>query len=153
MFQDKHGRPVANEAELRNWIAHEKGKVRHPVAGHDLVFTPPKSVSSLWALAPNETRIEIERIVDATVKDTLRWLEENACFTRVGRNGEEQIDTNGFVATLYKHFDSRCGDPICTPMPSCRSRPRPPKTASGEPSTDRPCSASPSPPRSDSTPK
>ncbi|MGW0021629.1 MobF family relaxase [Rhodococcus sp. NPDC003382] len=111
MFQDKHGRPVANEAELRNWIAHEKGKVRHPVAGHDLVFTPPKSVSSLWALAPNETRIEIERIVDATVKDTLRWLEENACFTRVGRNGEEQIDTNGFVATLYKHFDSRCGDP------------------------------------------
>lgn len=111
MFQDKHGRPVANEAELRNWIAHEKGKVRHPVAGHDLVFTPPKSVSSLWALAPNETRIEIERIVDATVKDTLRWLEENACFTRIGRNGEEQIDTNGFVATLYKHFDSRCGDP------------------------------------------
>ncbi|MFI2562215.1 MobF family relaxase [Nocardia farcinica] len=111
MFQDKHGRPVANEAELRNWIAHEKGKVRHPVSGHDLVFTPPKSVSSLWALAPNDMRVEIERIVDATVKDTLRWLEENACFTRVGSRSEEQIDTNGFVATLYKHFDSRCGDP------------------------------------------
>lgn len=111
MFQDKHGRPVANEAELRNWIAHEKGKVRHPVAGQDLVFTPPKSVSSLWAIAPNDLRIEIERIVDQTVKDTLLWLEQNACFTRVGLRSEEQIDTNGFVATLYKHFDSRAGDP------------------------------------------
>ncbi|MBC2586919.1 MobF family relaxase [Rhodococcus aetherivorans] len=111
MFQDRHGRPVANQAELRNWIAHEKGKVRHPVAGHDLVFTPPKSVSSLWALAPNALRVEIERLVDATVKDTLRWLERNACFTRVGARSEEQIDTNGFVATLYTHFDSRCGDP------------------------------------------
>lgn len=112
MFQETHGRPVANEAELRNWIAHEKGKVRHPVAGQDLVFTPPpKSVSSLWAVAPNELRLEIERIVDQTVKDTLTWLERNACFTRVGLRSEEQIDTNGFVATLYKHFDSRAGDP------------------------------------------
>ncbi|MFF0818377.1 MobF family relaxase [Rhodococcus sp. NPDC003318] len=110
-FRERHGRAAATDNELRNWIAAEKGRIRHPAAGFDLVFTPPKSVSSLWALAGNETRSDVERIHHEAVRDALRWIEKEACFTRTGAKSEEQRDTTGIVAALYDHYDSRAGDP------------------------------------------
>ncbi|MFZ2172805.1 MAG: MobF family relaxase, partial [Rhodococcus sp. (in: high G+C Gram-positive bacteria)] len=111
LFTAKHVRPPQDQRELRSWISAQKSLVRQPVAGYDLVFTPPKSVSVVWALADDETRREIERIHHETVTDTLRWIEQNACFTRTGAKSQETQDSTGLVAALYDHYDSRAGDP------------------------------------------
>ncbi|MEU2004505.1 MobF family relaxase [Rhodococcus sp. NPDC019627] len=111
LFTGQHARPPQDRRELRSWISAEKSKVRQPVAGYDLVFTPPKSVSVVWALADDDTRREIERIHHDTITETLGWYEQHACFTRTGSTSQETQDTTGFVATLYDHYDSRAGDP------------------------------------------
>jgi len=111
LFTDGHGRPPEDQRELRSWISAQKSRVRQPVAGYDLVFTPPKSVSVMWALADDGTRREIERIHKETVTDALGWIEKEACFTRTGNTSQEVQDTTGLVATLYDHYDSRAGDP------------------------------------------
>ena len=109
-IQDK-GREPADDRELQSWIASEKKRVRHAAAGYDMVFTPPKSVSTLWALCDNDTRQAIEEIHKRTVHETLSWIEKEACFTRTGARSEEVQDTTGLVAALYDHYDSRAGDP------------------------------------------
>ncbi|WP_165615323.1 MobF family relaxase, partial [Mycobacteroides chelonae] len=39
------------------------------------------------------------------------YLQDNAAFTRTGSQGVAQIDTDGFIAALFTHRDSRAGDP------------------------------------------
>ncbi len=111
LFEQTHGRSAEDNRELWSWISAQKSRVRQPVAGQDLVFTPPKSVSTMWALADDATRHEIERIQHETVTSTLSWIEKEACFTRTGATSQEVHDTTGMVATLYNHYDSRAGDP------------------------------------------
>ena len=111
LFEQTHGRAAEDNRELWSWISAQKSRVRQPVAGYDLVFTPPKSVSTMWALADDDTRRAIERIHHETVTDTLGWIEQEACFTRTGATSQEVHDTTGLVATLYNHYDSRAGDP------------------------------------------
>lgn len=84
---------------------------RKPVAGYDLVFTPVKSVSLLWALGDNTIRSAVEAAHHAAVSDVLSWIEQHAAFTRVGRGGRFQIDTYGLIAAAFDHFESRAGDP------------------------------------------
>lgn len=111
LFEAGHQRPPEDKRELRSWISAQKSKVRQPVAGYDLVYTPPKSVSVMWALADDDTRRAIERIHKESVTDALGWIEQEACFTRTGSTSQEVQDTTGIVATLYDHYDSRAGDP------------------------------------------
>lgn len=111
MFTEQKGRAPVDSGELGRWAKSAKGEVRQPVAGYDMVFTPPKSVSTVWALADDETRRAIERIHKRNVHDVLGWLEREAVFTRRGTNGVEQVETTGLSATLYDHYDSRAGDP------------------------------------------
>ena len=111
LFEETHKRSAQNPQELWSWISAQKNRVRQPVAGQDLVFTPPKSVSTMWALADDDLRRQIERIHHETVKGTLGWIEKEACFTRTGATSQEHQDTTGMVATLYDHYDSRAGDP------------------------------------------
>lgn len=89
----------------------ERRKERKPVAGYDLVFTPVKSVSILWGLGPAWMREQVEEAHHAAVADTLAWLERETAFGRVGTRGEQQIETRGFIAAAFDHFDSRAGDP------------------------------------------
>jgi conjugative relaxase-like TrwC/TraI family protein len=81
------------------------------VAGYDLTFSPVKSVSALWALAPREVAERIEAAHAAAVADTLAWLEKHACFTRLGAGGARQVETHGLIAAVFTHRDSRAGDP------------------------------------------
>ncbi|WP_242474753.1 MobF family relaxase [Tomitella cavernea] len=110
-FTGMKGRPPSNEGELARWVTSRANSAHQPVAGFDLVFTPPKSVSTAWALGDERTRRSIERIHTENVHDALSWLEANAVFTRRGAGGTEQVDTTGLIATLYEHYDSRNGDP------------------------------------------
>ena len=91
--------------------AQEARKERRAVAGYDLVFTPVKSASLLWALGSARTRQAVEDAHHEAVADTLAWLEQETAFARVGDAGEQQIETRGFLAAAFDHRDSRAGDP------------------------------------------
>jgi conjugative relaxase-like TrwC/TraI family protein len=82
-----------------------------PVAGYDLVFSPPKSASLLHALGDEKTRHAVNQAHLAAWQMALRYLEERACVTRKGRNGRVRERGSGFVAAAYQHRTSRAQDP------------------------------------------
>ena len=53
-FERRHGRAPVDESELTKFVASASRPAQVPVAGFDLTFSPVKSVSALWALAPAE---------------------------------------------------------------------------------------------------
>ena len=109
-FEAEHGHPPS--AMVRSKIeAQEARRERRPVAGYDLVFTPVKSASLLWALGSAATRQAVEDAHHEAVANTLAWLEAETALARVGDRGERQIETRGFLATGFDHRDSRAGDP------------------------------------------
>ncbi|MGN6782978.1 MAG: MobF family relaxase [Marmoricola sp.] len=88
---------------------------RQPVAGFDLTFSVPKSVSVLWGVAEAATQ---ERIVDAhhaAVADVIAYFEREVAATRAGIADKDgavaQVEVLGVAAVAYDHFDSRAGDP------------------------------------------
>src|SRR4051794_14458199 len=111
MFVDEHGREPQDARELSGFIAKESRQATSAVAGFDLSFSPVKSTSALWALAPEEVAAEIRSAHEAAVADTLSWLEHEVAYTRVGRGGARQVKTRGLVAAAFTHRDSRAGDP------------------------------------------
>ncbi|OZC83464.1 hypothetical protein CH282_16060 [Rhodococcus sp. 06-418-1B] len=111
MFEREYGRAPADERELSGWVAKSGRQNTKAVAGFDLTFTPVKSVSALWAVAPREISQEIEAAHDAAIAAALEYLEEHACFTRLGNGGVAQVDANGLIAAAFTHRDSRAGDP------------------------------------------
>lgn len=84
---------------------------RHPVAGFDLTFSVPKSVSVLWALSPQGVRDQVFAAHHRAVQDTLAWLECRAIATRTGRNGVAHVPVRGAIAAAFDHWESRAGDP------------------------------------------
>ncbi|WP_234391045.1 MobF family relaxase [Nocardia suismassiliense] len=111
MFTDEYDRPPIDARELSGWVAKNSRPNTTAVAGFDITFSPVKSVSVLWAVAPRSVSEKIEAAHHAAVKDALRWLEKHAIFTRLGRNGVRQVDVEGLVAAVFTHRDSRAGDP------------------------------------------
>ncbi len=111
MFTEQHGRPPANPRELSSFIARNSRQSTSAVAGYDLTFSPVKSVSALWAIAPAPVAEQILAAHHAAVKDTIGWLEREAIYTRAGHGGVQQLDTTGVVAAAFDHRDSRAGDP------------------------------------------
>jgi conjugative relaxase-like TrwC/TraI family protein len=110
-FAAQYGRAPADDRELSGFIARATRALTTAVAGYDLTFSPVKSVSALWALAPLAVATVIEECQDAAVADTLAFVESSGAFTRTGTNGVAQVDTTGLIATMFTHRDSRAGDP------------------------------------------
>lgn len=111
-FREAKGRDARDSEELGKYITAATKAPQQAVAGYDLVFAPPKSVSTLWALADDETRQAIEKAHEGAIRDTLSYLEREAVATRSGVNGVAQIDVeSGLIATKFRHYDSRNGDP------------------------------------------
>ncbi|MGN6036664.1 MobF family relaxase [Brevibacterium casei] len=86
-------------------------KPRTAVAGFDLTFSPPKSVSALWGVADAGTQTLIMQAHHAAMRDTIAMLEERVAATRVGQGGVAQMPITGVIATAYDHYDSRAADP------------------------------------------
>jgi conjugative relaxase-like TrwC/TraI family protein len=88
---------------------------RQAVAGFDLTFSVPKSVSVLWGVADADTQARIVEAHHAAVADVLDLFEREVAATRTGvsdGNGAvAQVDVAGVAAVAYDHYDSRTGDP------------------------------------------
>jgi len=111
MFTAQYGRAPTGARELSGLLARASRQQSTAVAGYDLTFTPVKSVSALWALAPREVAQSIERAHAEAVELSLTWLEDNAAYTRLGRGAVRQVETRGLIAAAFTHRDSRAGDP------------------------------------------
>ena len=111
MFTEQHGRGPLGPRELDGFIRQVSRPASTAVAGYDLTFTPVKSVSTLWAIAPRPMAAAIEQTHHAAVTATLTWLEQRVAYTRIGARGVAQVDTDGLTAAAFTHRDSRAGDP------------------------------------------
>jgi len=111
MFTESYARPPADDRELSGFIARNSRAATTAVAGYDLTFTPVKSVSALWAIAPAPITRAIEGCHHHAVAETLEFLEEHAAFSRMGAHGVAQVNTTGLIAAAFDHRDSRAGDP------------------------------------------
>jgi conjugative relaxase-like TrwC/TraI family protein len=81
------------------------------VAGFDVTFCAPKSVSLLYALGAPEVSNEVRNAADAAMAGSLGVLERVACRVRRGQGGHTVVDGDGFVAAAFRHRTSRAGDP------------------------------------------
>ena len=81
------------------------------VPGFDLTFCAPKSVSVLWGLGEREVSAVVRAAHDTSVDAALRYLEEQACWSRRGTNGFVAVRGDGFVGAAFRHRTSRAGDP------------------------------------------
>ncbi|WP_370325523.1 MobF family relaxase [Euzebya sp.] len=88
---------------------------RRAVAGFDLTFSVPKSVSVLWALADEDVRAQVVAAHHAAIADVIGVLEREVAATRVGARGPDgavaQVPVAGVIAAAFDHYDSRAGDP------------------------------------------
>lgn len=111
LFVQTHGRAPTSDRELQRFANRAAAKPPQPVAGYDLVFTPTKSVSILWALGDHDVRRSVEAAHEAAWRDAFSYLEQQAARTRTGAGGIAQIDTRGLLAAAFDHGNSRLGDP------------------------------------------
>ncbi|WP_067470315.1 MobF family relaxase [Nocardia amamiensis] len=109
MFGAEHDRPPKTDTELSGWISRNLRPPKVALAAVDLTFSPCKSVSALWAVAPREVAEKIEVAHLAAIRDALAYLEKHALFTRLGNGGVRQVETEGIIAAAYTHRDSRAG--------------------------------------------
>lgn len=111
MFTAEYRRAPLDARELSGWVVKNSRPDRTAVAGYDFTFSPVKSVSALWAIASPPLADMIATAHRHAVTDALTWLESEALFTRLGRNGIRQVQVQGAVAATFTHRDSRASDP------------------------------------------
>lgn len=110
-YRKQHG-VEPSDKQLVAFIARESKPKSNSVAGFDMVFTPPKSVSLAWGLGDKTLREGVQKAHEAAIGDVVKFLEDQVVMTRRGRNGVRQIDIEGgLIATKFRHWDSRSGDP------------------------------------------
>lgn len=111
MFAETYGRAPLHPGELSGFVAQQSRPESSAIAGFDVTFSPVKSVSTLWAIAPREVSERIEAAHQAAVIKAVEFLESQAGYTRVGAHGVAQVETRGLITAQFTHRDSRAGDP------------------------------------------
>ncbi len=105
------GRPVPPASATPLDDSGRPARTSKTVAGFDLTFSAPKSVSVAWALADDPTRARIHAAHAAAVRAVIAYAEEHVFSTRTGHGGIVSQDVRGVVAAGFDHWDSRAGDP------------------------------------------
>ncbi len=80
------------------------------VCGFDLTFSAPKSVSVAWSQASPEVALEIRAAQQMAVEKALAFLEQEAGYSRTGKNGTQIADAKLIFAT-FEHGTSRAQEP------------------------------------------
>src|SRR6478736_2894069 len=111
MFTERYGREPLHPGELSGFLAQQSRPESSAIAGFDVTFSPVKSVSTLWAIAPREIAQRIEAAHEAAVIKAVEFLEAEAGYTRLGAHGVAQVQTRGLLTAQFTHRDSRAGDP------------------------------------------
>ncbi len=81
------------------------------VAAFDLTFSAPKSLSVLFAIAPEDVSGELVGCHEEAVRAALGYLQDTAVMVRRGHAGERVQPGEGLVAAAYRHRMSRALDP------------------------------------------
>jgi conjugative relaxase-like TrwC/TraI family protein len=105
------GRPPVGP---RSAFVDHLGRRRRPsqaVAGFDLTFSVPKSVSVAWALGDEDTRARIGAAHRRAMEAVIAYGESQVFATRTGRGGVVSEEVRGVVAVAFDHWDSRAHDP------------------------------------------
>ncbi|MFC8660587.1 MobF family relaxase [Streptomyces sp. NPDC057199] len=113
-FRADFGRSPKDAEELARYISANTASKQQAVAAYDLVLRPPEEIGKgLFGEGDEDVcRITMECDEEA-VLETIDWIEEHALATRTGINGIAQEDVRGgLVATLFKHYDNRLGEPL-----------------------------------------
>ena len=76
MFRAEHGREPRDARELSGTIAKLSRPRTTTVGGYDLTFSPVKSVSTLWAVAPPQVAAQVELAHKEAVADALAFHRE-----------------------------------------------------------------------------
>lgn len=111
MFTEMIGRAPLDARELSGWVARNSRPHSAAVAGFDITFSPVKSVSALWAIAPKAVSDKMSAAHNKAIDDAVNWMEKHAIYSRLGANGIRQVDVEGIIAARFVHRESRCGDP------------------------------------------
>ncbi|MDO5676357.1 MAG: MobF family relaxase [Propionibacteriaceae bacterium] len=110
MFRDRNGRAGAPH-EVARFLATELTKGQNAVSGFDLTFSAPKSVSVAWAIAHEPQATALEAAHQRAIERTVEFLETEVVRARTGTNGMAYRTTSGLLATRFRHWESREGDP------------------------------------------
>ncbi len=86
-------------------------QIKHKRAGFDATFSVPKSVSEIYAHAGPDIQAVVSAAIDVAVNAGIGHLEEHAAFSRTGKGGINQVDTEGLIVARFDHRTSRAGDP------------------------------------------
>jgi conjugative relaxase-like TrwC/TraI family protein len=81
------------------------------VAGFDLTFSAPKSVSVVFGLGNADVQRMVRNAHDHAVVEALGYLERSAVAVRRGSGGLVVEPAHGLVAAAFRHRTSRTGDP------------------------------------------
>jgi conjugative relaxase-like TrwC/TraI family protein len=97
--EDKDGHPLrASSVPVR-------------VAGFDLTFSAPKSVSIVFGLGDTGLQAAVRDAHDRAVREALGYVERTAAAVRRGAGGLRVEPADGLVAAAFRHRTSRAGDP------------------------------------------
>jgi conjugative relaxase-like TrwC/TraI family protein len=81
------------------------------VAGFDLTFSAPKSVSLLYGLSDKGTAGTVRAVHADAIAQALRYLERHALHVRRDHGGLRHLSAQDLVAAAFVHRTSRAGDP------------------------------------------
>ncbi|BCR81699.1 MobF family relaxase [Arachnia rubra] len=109
-FRAAHGRS-GSRIEVAKWMSRELSSKQNTVAGFDLTFSAPKSLSVAWGISSPEQAERLEAAHEAAIEQTITWLEDEVIRARTGAQGIAFHTTNGLLATRFRHWESREGDP------------------------------------------
>jgi len=82
------------------------------VAGFDLTFRAPKSVSLLYGLGDLMVAGQVRAAHEQAIAQALGYLERHAAQVSRGSARAQQEQASGLVAAAYQHRTSRAGDPL-----------------------------------------
>lgn len=81
------------------------------VAGFDLTFSAPKSVSLLYGLSERAVSATVRAVHADAVAQALDYLERRALCVRRGHGGLRHLGAQGLLGAAFVHRTSRAGDP------------------------------------------
>jgi conjugative relaxase-like TrwC/TraI family protein len=104
-------RAVLGGIDPRDGAPLRSSSSRARVAGFDLTFSAPKSVSVLFGVGDPELRDRVRAAHDVAVRQAIGHLERSAAAVRRRHGGAIVEQASGLVAAAFRHRTSRAGDP------------------------------------------